>query len=170
MLFSGAAKVLFRCLYPERRIQHRFRRQRAISAHFEGCIARHLLRAQFRGMKMSKIKTLAVAGATALALVVSAPEPAEAGDAGKIIAGLAIGAIAAGIISHHANANTYYPPAYYAQPYPYYPSYGQYYYSAPPTVYFHYEDHHRGKKHWGGNRHASHWNGHKGGYGGYKNW
>ena len=74
VLTSDATDFL-RCRHPERRVQHRFRLKSAVYPHFEGCIAR-LTRAQFRGMKMSKIKTLAVAGATAMALVVVATSTA----------------------------------------------------------------------------------------------
>jgi hypothetical protein len=62
---------------------------------------------------MWNLKSAALVAVSALALTLAQPRPAEAGDAGKIIAGIAIGAIAAGILSHAARAHDG-PYAYYA--------------------------------------------------------
>ena len=91
---------------------------------------------------MWNLKSAALVAASALALTTAQPRPAEAGDAGKIIAGIAIGAIAVGILSHAARAHDG-PYAYYA-PEPYDDGYGYgyggpYQYARPrykPQVYY----------------------------------
>ena len=93
-------------------------------------------------MNMLKLKTVGLVAATALALTVAQPKPAEAGNAGKVIAVIALGAIALGVLSHADRAHAYphayyYEPEVYYQPHPqaYYPDYGYGYYGAPAPRY-----------------------------------
>ena len=77
---------------------------------------------------MSRSQTLATAAAIAAAIVFLPPKPAQAHDAGHIIAGIASAAITAAIVSraHRSSAPAYYyPPAH---------AYGPYY-GAPPPAY-----------------------------------
>ncbi|NND48985.1 MAG: hypothetical protein HKN60_01900 [Rhizobiales bacterium] len=85
---------------------------------------------------MLKLKTIGLVAAAALALTVAQPKPAEAGNAGKVIAGIALGAIALGALSHAHRAHAY-PHAYYA-PEVYYQPHG--YYHPRPRAYYHDRD------------------------------
>ena len=83
---------------------------------------------------MSRVKLLVIGAAAALVLTIAQPRPAEAGDAGKIIAGIAAGAIAAAIVHNH-HRHTYYAPPhayYYAPPHP------THYYAPHPAPRYYY--------------------------------
>lgn len=117
---------------------------------------------------MLKVKTIGLVAATALALTLAQPKTAEAGSAGKFIAGLAIGAIALGILSHNSRAYAE-PQAYYQpQPYSYYPDYGNQYYAPPPRK-KHYRKHAHNGPNW---RYHNQYNGVHSGKGkhGYRNY
>ncbi len=63
--------------------------------------------------KMLKPKTIGLVAAAALALTVAQPKPAKVGNLGKVIAGIALGAIVLGALSHANRAHAY-PHAYYS--------------------------------------------------------
>lgn len=65
-------------------------------------------------MHRFNFKALAVAGAVAISVLAVAPQQAEARRALPLIAGIAIGAVAAGIIANSRRGH-----AYYAEPYAY---------------------------------------------------
>ena len=124
-----------------------------------GCIARpHHAGKNIRGVDMLKFKTIALAAAAAVALTVAQPKPAEAGDAGKIIAGIALGAITAGILSHHARSAPKPYVHHYAPPPAYYPTYRPHYYGYGGYGYgYGYKSHSHKHKGHGKKKHVSRW-------------
>ncbi|NND50259.1 MAG: hypothetical protein HKN60_08405 [Rhizobiales bacterium] len=84
---------------------------------------------------MLRNRSLAIAAALAAAITMLQPKSAQAGDAGKIIAGVAAAAITAAIVSraHRSHAHGYYyPPAYGYDPYYAYPPHSYRYYEPYP--------------------------------------
>jgi len=110
---------------------------------------------------MSRIRIVAIAAVAALSLSMIQPKTAEARDAGRIIAGVALGAVATGLLQGYGQrsygypygyANRYsygYAPAptrYYAPaPYRYYGPAPAYYYAAPSAYHPAYN---RGNRNW----------------------
>ena len=95
---------------------------------------------------MPRIGNIALVGAAALALSIAQPKPAEAGNAGRFIAGAALGAVAGALLYNHGRSHAYYAPRPYAYD-PYYYAPPAYYappvYYAPPP-YHHHRRYHRG--------------------------
>jgi len=86
---------------------------------------------------MSRLRNFALGAAAALPLALAQPGSAEAGDAGKIIAGFALGAITAAILSDLRDDDHYAPYGYATRhpvqhyeprPYVYYAPRSPYYY------------------------------------------
>ena len=99
---------------------------------------------------MSRVKLFVVAAAAALILTIAQPRPAQAGDAGKIIAGIAVGAITAAIVHSRHRDHTYYAPPhayyYYAPPHPTY--YDAPYYAPRRHTYYAPRYYHPGKRYY----------------------
>jgi hypothetical protein len=85
---------------------------------------------------MSRLRNFALGAAAALPLAMAQPGSAEAGDAGKIIAGFALGAITAAILSDlHDDDDHYYAPYGARRPVQYYEP-RPYVYYAPRSPYY----------------------------------